>query len=132
MRERLQHPAFFFALVTLCHCGQTSAATFWVTNNADTGPGTLRAAILDANAALGGKILFSNISGTIDLISALPAIVASTELRGPGLDRLTLSGNRANRVLAFNAGTTNILAGLTIANGWTTNSAHGAGIFNAG
>src|SRR5512140_602702 len=55
------------------------AASFAVTNTNDSGPGSLRQAIMDANAAGGYDIIgFSIGSGgpaTISLISELPAIV---------------------------------------------------------
>ncbi len=55
-------------------------SNFSVTNNADTGPGSLRNAITSANATPGSSIGFSLPSGqlTITPATALPAIAAST------------------------------------------------------
>jgi hypothetical protein len=57
-----------------------SAATFLVTNNSENGPGSLEAAILDANAAAGDshRIEFGPDVGLIDLIAPLPIITKRT------------------------------------------------------
>jgi len=108
------------------------AETSFVTNTGDSGPGSLRQAILDANAAQGGTILFSNVSGTIFLASELPAVSANIFIQGPGTNLLTVSGGGYNRIFSFNAGTTSMISGLTITDGRVTNSPGGAGILNAG
>src|SRR5688572_938598 len=59
------------------------AATYFVTNTSDSGAGSLRQAILDANASGGGDIVFSNTTGTVTLLSALPEITANTSINGP-------------------------------------------------
>jgi len=61
----------------------SAAGTFVVTNASDSGSGSLRQAIMDANAAAGGTIAF-NISGnpTIPLQSPLPPITAPVVLDG--------------------------------------------------
>jgi len=57
-------------LVAVC----ASAATYTVVNTADSGTGSLRQAILDANAAAGGTVAFNIPSApfTITLLSGLP------------------------------------------------------------
>ena len=62
--------------VMLLHGSGASGATFHVTNLDDSGPGTLRTAIQNANGALGGDIIDFTVSGSIVLNSALPAITA--------------------------------------------------------
>ena len=59
-------------------------ATFIVTTVADTGPGSLRQAILDANAAIGADTITFSISGTsiIKPLTHLPAIVGKTSIAG--------------------------------------------------
>jgi hypothetical protein len=89
------------ALVSTIH-----AATFLVTNLSDSGAGSLRQAILDANLAKGGTIAFSNLTGTITLASGLPPIVGNTTILGPGKNLLTISGSNQFRVLAFYSGFT--------------------------
>lgn len=64
-----------------------TAATFSVTNALDSGPGSLRQAVLDANASDGGDIVFLNTTGTITLSSALPEITANVTITGPGSSR---------------------------------------------
>lgn len=56
------------------------AATFVVTTTADSGEGSLRQAILDANASAGSTIVFSIGSGlqTIQPLSELPALISGT------------------------------------------------------
>src|SRR5882757_2271129 len=76
--------------------GGTSAeaATFTVSNLGDSGAGSLRQAILDANATAGAdQVTFqSALSGQITLGSKLPNIT------DPGADRLTVSGNSNSRI----------------------------------
>ena len=106
-----------------------------VTNTNDSGVGSLRQAILMANAFGGADISFSNVTGTITLLSPLPALAANITITGPGTNLLTVSGNDQFQVFCMNSGTTNVLSGLTIANGTGTNdlgSGVGGGIYNAG
>jgi hypothetical protein len=61
-------------------------APFSVTTTADTGAGSLRQAILDANTAVGADTISFNISGagvkTISLASALPNITEAVTIDG--------------------------------------------------
>ncbi|MCU0784965.1 MAG: hypothetical protein MUF81_13160, partial [Verrucomicrobia bacterium] len=109
------------------------AATFTVTTAADSGVGSLRQAIEDANATPSEDIIDFSVAGTITLGSALPAITESVAITGPGTNLLTISGNNSMQVFTVNAETTNAtISGLTIANGKATGYANGAGIANAG
>src|SRR4051794_3929785 len=69
-------------------------ATFAVTNTNDSGSGSLRQAILDANAAPGAdQITFAHrVHGTISLSSDELQITGDLNIFGPGADRLTVSG----------------------------------------
>ncbi len=70
-----------------------NATTFSITTNADSGAGSLRQAIIDANADVAAPhtLDFSSISGqTITLSSDLPAIAISMDLQGADV---TLEGN---------------------------------------
>jgi len=97
-----------------------------VTNNNDSGSGSLRDAI--ASAVSGDTIRFaSNVTGTIALTSGELAITNSIAITGPTATGITVSGNNSNRVFHLTAGTSTI-SGLTIANGNT--SGPGAGIFS--
>lgn len=98
-----------------------------VSNNADNGAGSLRAAI--ANACTGGTITFANtVTSPITLASEL-AINKNLTILGPGASQLTISGNQMVRVFSLGKTTpsANIaLFDLTIANG----RADGGGIYN--
>jgi hypothetical protein len=91
-RGQIPFSALFLFAAPLC------AATFTVTNTADSGPGTLRQAILDANSNPGMDTIAFAIPGggvhTILLSSALPAITDSVLIDGytqPGSSPNTLS-----------------------------------------
>jgi Ca2+-binding RTX toxin-like protein len=83
--------------------GTADAATFTVSNLNDSGAGSLRQAILDANAAPGAdQVTFqSTLTGQVTLGSELP-ITDATEVLGPGPDKLTISGNNSSRIFNIN------------------------------
>ncbi|MDP2697549.1 autotransporter domain-containing protein [Thalassospira sp.] len=93
-------------LILLCTApaGSAQAATFNVTNTADSGAGSLRQAIFDANAAGGTNTIdVQNGLGTITLTSGdLNALNSNITLNGNGN---TLSGNNAFRGLFVYSGT---------------------------
>jgi hypothetical protein len=100
----------------LVACGsELRAATFVVSSTSDSGSGSLRQAILDANAVFGGDIVFSNVTGTITLLSQLPTIATSISITGPGAKSLKLSGSSTSRVFAVTGYLK--LTGVTVANG---------------
>ena len=90
----LRHASALAILLSALSSGAL-AATFTVTNTADTGPGSLREAILGANANVGGDTITFNVSGagcdgsglcTITPAAALPFLtdtVSSTDTRSP-------------------------------------------------
>ncbi len=110
--SRLLFVFSLFALTTI----RALCATFIVSNDLDSGPSSLRQAILDANATGGGDIVFSNVNGTINLLSALPPLAANISIAGPGANLLTVSGNDQFPVFSMNHGVSNILSDLTVAN----------------
>jgi len=73
------------------------AATFTVTSTGDSGAGSLRQAITDANNAAGADTIAFNITGsgvhTIAISSALPTITGATTIDG-----YTQSGASPNTV----------------------------------
>ncbi|MES1241472.1 MAG: choice-of-anchor Q domain-containing protein, partial [Acidobacteriota bacterium] len=98
------------------------AATFTVTNLNDSGAGSLRQAILDANGAAGADVVDfqAGLTGTITLTTGQLSIYDSVDVQGPGASVLTVSGNNADRVfyLYANAATIDVtLSGLTITGG---------------
>jgi hypothetical protein len=98
------------------------AATFTVVNTNNAGAGSLRDALLQANASQDADtiVFASGLTGTIHLGSTLN-IYYATDIQGPGADKITVSGG--NSVRDFNAGcifcpTFPItISGLTIADG---------------
>jgi hypothetical protein len=126
--------AVLAASVMMMLASQAQALTYTVINTDDAGPGSLRQAILDANASSGvaDTIDFApSVSGqTITLSSELPAVTdgAGLTIDGGSVD-ITLSGNNAVRVFRVNPGAGLTLNDLTVANGRADFS---GGIFNNG
>lgn len=109
-----------------------NAATFTVTNLNDSGAGSLRQAIADANGAAGADVVNfqAGLTGTITLTTGQLDITDSVDIQGPGASTLSVSGNNSSRVFyLYNSSvTTDIrIAGLTITGGA---SSIGAGIVN--
>ena len=93
------------------------AATLTVTNNNNSGPGSLRQAIADANS--GDTITFDPgiLPGTITLTSGSYLIVdEDLTIDGPGASDLAIDGNNASRVFLISGGTVAI-SDVTIQNG---------------
>ena len=106
------------------------AATFTVTNTNDSGPGSLRQAVLDANLLPGPDTITFAVTGTITLTSGQLTVTDHLTIDGPGAANLTVSGNNASRVLEVSAGVNLNVEGLTVANG--AGGVLGGGIFNNG
>ncbi len=109
--------------------GAFEVQVYQVSFTTDSGGGSLRSAMIQANQYGGGIIAFST-SGVIDLASPLPAISDDVQILGPGANVLTVSGYFANQVFVVNSGVTATIAGLTIADG--TSARTGGGIDNDG
>jgi hypothetical protein len=109
---------------------------FIVTNTADSGEGSLRQAIANANAIAGtDTITFAEVftdatPDTITLSGTELSISGNTTITGTGANLLTLSGNNTSRLFNVASGTTVSLSGLTVASG--SSSSSGGGILNAG
>lgn len=108
---------------------------FTVTNLLDAGKGSLRQAILDANANEGTDTLnfAPGLSGTINLTNGELLITDSLEILGPGADMLTVDAQQNSRVFNIDSGASTVtLRSLTITGGRTTTNesddGHGAGI----
>ncbi|MFN2164625.1 MAG: family 16 glycosylhydrolase, partial [Anaerolineae bacterium] len=101
-----------------------------VTNNNDSGPGSLRQAI--ASVANGGAITFDpGLSGsTIGLTSGPLVISKDISVEGPAPDGLTVSGSGVHRVFIIDPGASAHLSHLTIADGYVWQLA--GGILNNG
>lgn len=83
-RTRLSRVLVIYVCSALiCSATKTMAAVFPVTSLADAGVGTLRQAILDANASPNQDVIsFPGIAGTITLSSSLPAITDTVVIDG--------------------------------------------------
>jgi hypothetical protein len=103
------------------------AAQFTVSNTNDAGAGSLRQALLDANAAAGADVITFDLptGSTILLASPLPPIYDDLLLAGPGAEQLTLSGNNQFRIFTILNGTVTI-SGLTLRDGKAQGGAGGA------
>ena len=112
---------------------RSTPATFLVTSLADTGAGTLRQALSDADTSPGADVIqFQGgaATGTIIVGTAL-SVTSDVAIQGPGAAALTVSGNNQNRVFDISAGTETVsISGITIANGLVSDS-DGGGIRNA-
>ena len=83
----------------------------------DSGAGSLRAAIEDANANGGGTISFApGLTGTIGLASDLPEITESVMITGPGAASVTVDANGFRAFYIDNVVTLTI-SGLTLTDG---------------
>ncbi|HQR11561.1 MAG TPA: IPTL-CTERM sorting domain-containing protein [Casimicrobiaceae bacterium] len=99
--------------------GYANAATFTVSTLADSGAGSLRAAVASANGAAGADTINFTVGGTITLTSGEIVISDSVTITGPGAGSLAVSGNNASRIFNID-GTTNptiTISGLTLRNG---------------
>jgi hypothetical protein len=120
-------------------------STFMVTNDNDSGQGSLRQAVIDANAEDGpDTIKFAKEVRDVALTSGELQITDDLTINGPGRHRLTVSGEGASRVFSV-LGAEATFRNLTIANGLatdtpedpsgqfdTTGFAMGGGILNLG
>src|SRR3954468_8150868 len=95
-------PGFAFLLAVVLAGGAARAATFTVSNLNDSGPGSLRQAVLDANASAGADdVVFGpGVTGTITLTFASGEIPITDSLfiHGPGAAALTVSANFRCRI----------------------------------
>jgi Chlamydia polymorphic membrane protein (Chlamydia_PMP) repeat len=115
-------------LALLCTVGMPAyAATIPVTNNTNSGAGSLRQALSDAMD--GDTIDATGVSGTILLTSGELVVHTSVTINGAGADQLAVDGNHASRVFHISPGKTVTISGLTITNG-SVAGGFGGGIYN--
>ncbi|MFN0278423.1 MAG: choice-of-anchor Q domain-containing protein [Pyrinomonadaceae bacterium] len=110
---------FYLAIGVLVISVSVNAATFTVTNTANTGAGSLRQAVLDANAAAGADIIVFdstfNSPQTITLATVITinGVNDTLTITGPGANLLTISGNNLVRIFTINAGEITTITGIT-------------------
>src|SRR5687767_2542582 len=115
---RRHAPASRLCLETLE--GRCLLSTFSVLNLLDSGAGSLREAVVEANSAPGADLIrFAPEArdGTIALTGGQLSITDDLTIEGPGADRLTVSGNDASRVFRIGSGVAVSIDGLTISHG---------------
>jgi len=131
MRHSCRFCKFVFlglALVALSSASPSVASTITVSSLADSGGGSLRAAI--ATASPGDTIVFG-VTGTINLSSVL-VISTNLTVSGPGAASLAISGGNASDVFQIGNSYTVAISGVTIENGKSGYYDCGGGILNYG
>jgi hypothetical protein len=112
---------------------RTLLSTLTVTNDGDSGSGSLRGAL--GSAFAGDTIKFApSAYGTINLTSGPLKVTTSVSIDGPGADKITIDGNKTFQDLLVEANVTASVSGLTITGGEgpTGPSYAGGGILNNG
>ena len=109
----------------------TYAATFSVTNLNDSGAGSLRDAINQANGAAGADTINFTVTGTITLTSGALTISDDVTISGPGAASLTVTPT-ANYTAFYmtNDNPTVTISGITIQGTGGSNSGDGGAIAN--
>ncbi|MEH1938900.1 MAG: Calx-beta domain-containing protein [Nostoc sp.] len=110
-------------------------STYIVTNTNDSGAGSLRQAIINANNDPGIETIIFDPTGifgdatpdTITLTSGELNVTEGVIIQGTGANKLTISGNNASRV--FNASASLSIDGLNITGG-NAGSSNGGGIYS--
>ena len=107
-------------VVALGLARSAAADTFPVTNTADKGPGSLRAAMEAAELHAGFDSIPISATGIIDLQSALPTIADPVQIAGPGPEKLTIRRGISVAFRIFTvANTVANLSGMKLTNGLT-------------
>src|SRR5205809_2027160 len=115
------------------YCGQyppptptpSPSPTILVTNTNDSGPGSLRQALADAND---DDMIGFAVTGTIGLTSGELLVAKNITISGPNAENLAVNGNNQSRVFHIASGQTVTISGMTITNGHVSDS--GGGIYN--
>ena len=93
MGTRIKRIRFaLIGMLLLCAMAmQARAATITVTNTNDSGPGSLRQALADAND---GDTISFGVTGTIGVTSGGLLINKGVTIAGPGANQLSIDGNQ--------------------------------------
>lgn len=126
MKRLLLVIAALFCLFGAAAVDKIRAATFTVTNTNDSGAGSLRQALADAEAIASDDIIVFaqsvfNTEQVIKLQSPLRITKYSSgsiTINGPGANLLTISGNNQTQVIYINSDQNITINALTIANGF--------------
>ncbi len=118
-RRSLSPSIHFILLIIICIFSfPAKAATFTVTNLNDSGVGSLRQAILDANTQPGADTITfaTGLSGILPVVSTLRPI-GVLDLIGPGASVLTILSNGTDIFVIDRSDAIITISGLTITNG---------------
>ena len=110
------------------------ANTFTVTTTNVAGPGSLAAAILQANQTPGSNVINITVTNAITQSVMLPVITKSVSIIGTANTAAIISGGGTQPIFIFSSDTTNSLANLILKNGFLANvgSSAGSAINNSG
>ena len=120
------------ALSAICVASGLQAATYTVTNLNDANAGSLRQAIMDANANPGpDRIEFAvaHGAGTITLRTGVLTITGDVTIDGSTQPGMIVNGRNASRVFDIGSSATVEIVALTISSGFAN---LGGGMYNAG
>jgi hypothetical protein len=106
---------------------RTLPSTYTVTSLADSGPGSLRAALASGDDTVA---FAKGLHGAINLTSGELLVTNSVTINGPGAKKLSVSGNDASRVFELATGLNVTISDLTITHGAAPDQ--GGGILNDG
>lgn len=129
-----------FGLFALCCTPLVAQNQFTVTNLNDSGAGSLRQAIDDANntanqvvsmVPVADEVRFQpGVTGTLTLTTPLPQIVEGVSIIGPGRSLLTITGSGTMRIFETSLGHYLGVSHMTLSNGFA--SGDGGAIFSRG
>ncbi len=129
--SRLIRLAGVLALAAAClPAASASALSFPVQNSNSAGPGSLHAAIEEANLHSGLDSIPIEVTGTIGLEEELPPITDEVTITGPGAESLTVERTVSTPFRIFKFEFVDVtVSGLTVSGG---KAASGGGIINMG
>src|SRR5437764_12097012 len=114
---------------TLLGLPSAHAATITVTNNRNSGSGSLRQALADDHNEDSSNFDSSLKGQTITLTSGELVVNKIVSINGPGPNNLAVDANHASRVFHVSEGASAVISGLSIING-SASGLYGGGIYN--
>ncbi|MEO8149327.1 MAG: hypothetical protein ABI723_16900 [Bacteroidia bacterium] len=109
---------YLLFILFLIQLNRSDGAILFVTNTNDAGAGSLRQAITDANSTPPGPHdIFVTVTGTVTLVTDLPAINVTMNIHGSGAASFLIVGNTHRFIPNMVSGITVTLSDLTLCNG---------------
>ncbi len=130
---------FYILLFAMANCLPAFSAVYTVTNTNDAGAGSLRQAMISAEANSGADVINITATGTVTLSFALPNITQDLTINGSGMNDFIIDANGGynpltlRRIFTITSGIVSI-NNLTVTKGLIQDATHamGGGIYNAG